>query len=156
MINGYRKTQDAQGVKTQWVSARMAVKRSRTAAPRPWHQQGLTDLHPRSMAAAAAPRRVDSGEARDRQQRERRKNRLTGVIAALVCFVLCGMASSLIGEAAVGNGQMGTLWGQTAGVGIGWLYTRLAREVGLPGVQRGALCGWITYLLCVPFLLQVS
>jgi hypothetical protein len=107
------------------------------------------------MTTGLAPRRVDPGEGSYRQQRKRRKNRIVGVVAALACFVLCEIASALIREA-VGSELMGIVWGKSVGLGVGWLYTSMAQAADLPAAQRGALWGWIMYLLSIPLLLQVS
>jgi hypothetical protein len=56
---------------------------------------------------------------------------------------------TIIGEA-LGNERMGIVWGKSAGGGLGWLYSRIARAADLPAAQHGALWGWIMYLLSVP------
>ena len=113
--------------------------------PEPPRQTSRADLQPHCMATEAAPYLVSPGEASHHQQRERRKYRIVGMIAALACFGLCWIAASLIAET-VGD----ELIGKSIGIGPGWLYIRMAQAADLPAARRGALCGWIAYFLSLP------
>lgn len=157
MSNGHGITQieETWDVATRRSFAAVEVAGSRTLAPGSWLQTNLVDFRSRRMTTGLAPCRVDPGEGSYRQQRKRRKNRIVGVGVALTCFTLCEIASALIREA-VGSELMGIVWGKSVGLVVGWLYISMAQAADLPAAQRGALCGWIMYLLSIPLLLQVS
>lgn len=151
MYNGYARTQDetARDVITRRSCIEMEGERMQATVPESRPRTSRTDLQPHCMATEAAPRLVGPGEASHHQQRERRKNRIVGMIAALACFGLCWMTASLIAEA-VGDELLGAWWGKSIGIGPGWLYIRMAQATALPAARRGALWGWITYLLSLP------